>query len=276
MKWLVFSSHLKYSQFVFIRYKTVPPLRPAARILMSTQLGCFQKLLAAAVVDDGGQVDNGEEESQRHPVWAVVADIGGGTTDYALMQIHGFYYKVITTDGNKILGGRDIDIRLGEVMTRILQEKYPSLDLTSSVFQQKLRIECENAKIVLSKKEQYDLTVEYVDEDEHVDSLPLGYLLTRDEFEGYVGDILDDMVKPIDSLLSRAGGKLRETLGQGIKPENIEDLYLVGGTSHIPKLKKLLLRYGFYESIRDNPYWTSRKNNLELIEPSSINKVSLV
>ena len=29
-------------------------------------------------------------------------------------------------------------------------------------------------------------------------------------------------------------------------------------------------------SIRDDPYWTSRKNNLELIELSSINKVSLI
>ena len=29
-------------------------------------------------------------------------------------------------------------------------------------------------------------------------------------------------------------------------------------------------------SIRDDPYWTSRKNSLELIELSSINKVSLV
>ena len=29
-------------------------------------------------------------------------------------------------------------------------------------------------------------------------------------------------------------------------------------------------------SIRDDPYWTSRKNSLELIELSSINKASLV
>jgi hypothetical protein len=29
-------------------------------------------------------------------------------------------------------------------------------------------------------------------------------------------------------------------------------------------------------SIRDDPYWTSRANSLELIELSSINKVSLV
>ena len=29
-------------------------------------------------------------------------------------------------------------------------------------------------------------------------------------------------------------------------------------------------------ALRDDPYWTSRKNSLELIELSSINKVSLV
>ena len=29
-------------------------------------------------------------------------------------------------------------------------------------------------------------------------------------------------------------------------------------------------------SIRDDPYWNSRKNSLELIELSSINKVNLV
>ena len=187
------------------------------------------------------EIDNSEEEKQLHTIWAVVADIGGGTTDYALMQIQGSYYKVITTDGDKTLGGRDIDIRLTEVMTRILEEKYLGLDLTSSEFQQKLRIECENAKTVLSKKQQYSLTVEYEDQDERTENLPLEHLLTRAEFEEYVSGILDAMIKPLHSLLTRAGG----SIGKGIEAENIEDLYLVGGTSHIPKLKTLLLRYVF-------------------------------
>ena len=193
-------------------------------------------MLADANTDNDGEVD------KTNSVWAVVADIGGGTTDYALMQIQGSYYKVITTDGDKTLGGRDIDLRLTEAITHILQDKYLGLDLTSSVFQQKLRIECENAKIVLSEKQQYSLTVEYKDEDENGESMPLEYLLTRDEFEQYVSPILDAMVKPLDSLLLRAGGRIKEDLGQGIKRDNIEDLYLVGGTSHIPKLKELLLR----------------------------------
>ena len=196
-------------------------------------------------------MDNAEVEKERHTVWAVVADIGGGTTDYALMQIQGSYYKVITTDGDKTLGGRDLDIRLAEVMTHILQDKYLGLDLTNSVFQQQLRIECENAKIVLSEKQQYSLTMEYVDQDVNTENLPLEYLLTRVEFEEYVSGILESMVKPLDSLLERAGGSDRQTIGEGIKPENIEDLYLVGGTSHIPKLKEKLLRYGFHGECLD-------------------------
>lgn len=163
-------------------------------------------------------------------VWAVVADIGGGTTDYALMQVSlGISYKVITTDGNKTLGGRDIDIQLARKLTEVFQKNHPGLDLEKTTFQQKLRIECEKAKIVLSKREQYSLTVDYT-EDEQKDSLPLEYLLTRDAFESYISEILEAMVTPLTSLLARGR----------VNAGSIEDLYLVGGTSNIPKLKELL------------------------------------
>ena len=218
-------------------------------------------------------MDKPEVEKQQLTIWAVVADIGGGTTDYALMQIQGSYYKVITTDGDKTLGGRDIDIRLAEVMTHILQDDYPGLDLTNSTFQQKLRIECENAKKVLSEKEQYSLTVDYADQDEHQESIPLEHYLTRKKFEEYVSGILDSMVKPLDSLLKRAGGSVRDR-SVGIKPENIEELYLVGGTSQIPKLKKELLRY--LELTVTNTAIQYKKDSLVWIELSAINKVSLV
>lgn len=156
------------------------------------------------------------------------------------MQIQGSYYKVITTDGDKTLGGRDIDIRLTEVMTRILSDKYLGLDLTNKVFQQRLRIECEIAKIELSENEQYSITVDYVDPDENAEDIPLEHLLTREEFENHVSGILQAMVKPLDSLLLRA---------ERLDARNVEDLYLVGGTSHIPMLKRLLTRYVSSECI---------------------------
>lgn len=175
-----------------------------------------------------------ETKKEQGTVWVVVADIGGGTTDYALMQIDSRnYYKVIATDGNKNLGGRDIDIQLAKKLTEVIQNEHPSLDLETSKFQQKLRIECENAKIVLSENEKYSLTVEY-DDDRQGDTLPLEYLLKRGVFEDYISGILTEMVAPLDSLMTRSGG---------VSPDNIEELYLVGGTSNIPKLKRMLREY---------------------------------
>ena len=175
--------------------------------------------------------DSAEEERNHDTIWAVVADIGGGTTDYALMQILGSFYKVITTDGNKTLGGRDIDIALAKKITEIFEKKY-DLKLTNTAFQQKLRLECEIAKIVLSKEQQYSLTIEYT-EGENNEKSVFEHLLKRTEFEGYISDILNSMVKPLKSLLARGG----------TDESNVKHLYLVGGTSYIPKLKELLLRY---------------------------------
>ena len=173
-------------------------------------------------------------KKQQSTIWAVVADIGGGTTDYALMQIESSKnrYKVITTDGNKILGGRDIDIAVARKLTQILQNKHSELNMNSIEFQQQLRIECEHAKIALSVNDQYWMTVVYSDE-KH-EGLPLRHLLTRDAFEDYISEILKKMLAPLDSLLARA---------EGVNRNNIKELYLVGGTSNIPKLKEILQNY---------------------------------
>ena len=173
-------------------------------------------------------------KKQQSTIWAVVADIGGGTTDYALMQIESSKnrYKVITTDGNKILGGREIDIAVARKLTQILQNKHNELNMNSIEFQQQLRIECEHAKIALSMDDQYWMTVVYSDE-KH-ERLPLRHLLTRDAFEDYISEILKKMLAPLDSLLARA---------EGVNRKNIKELYLVGGTSNIPKLKEMLQKY---------------------------------
>ena len=161
---------------------------------------------------------------------SVVIDIGGGTSDFSILQIRGSYYKVITTGGNKTLGGRDIDIRLMEKMTEIFRKDNPSTEVnwTSPTFLQDLRIECEEAKIALSEKDSYDLMVIFNSASQG--DIVLEHKLTREMFENYTSDILNAMLAPLDPLLFRAGQSV----------ENIEDLYLVGGTVQIPKFQELL------------------------------------
>jgi hypothetical protein len=149
------------------------------------------------------------------------------------MQIRGSYYKVVTTDGNKTLGGSDIDKRLAQLMTDIFQKQNtdPAVDFGSPEFQQILRNECEKAKRMLSSKDNYTLEVS-VNVANQGDII-LTHFMERSDFQGYISDILHAMIKPLDSLLSR-GNTTRA---------HIVDLYLVGGVVQIPKLQKLLRKY---------------------------------
>ena len=189
---------------------------------------------AANFIDDmRGTIDEAKAPEPKNTTSSVVVDIGGGTSDFSYMQIRGSYYKVVTTDGNKTVGGRDIDIRLAEKMIEIFRKNITDrgVKLNSDEFRQNLRIECEKAKRALSDKDNYNLTIK-VNVANQGDRF-LNHYLTRQEFEGYIFDILTAMIKPLDSLLSR--GKTTR--------ENVEDLYLVGGTVHIPKLRQLLEEY---------------------------------
>ena len=186
---------------------------------------------AANFVDDmRGSEDIAERAEPIKTRLSVVIDIGGGTSDFSILQIRGSYYKVITTGGNKTLGGRDIDIRLMEKMTEIFRKDNPGSEVnwTSPTFLQDLRIECEEAKIALSEKDSYDLMVIFNSASQG--DIVLEHKLTREMFENYTSDILNAMLAPLDPLLFRAGQSV----------ENIEDLYLVGGTVQIPKFQELL------------------------------------
>jgi molecular chaperone DnaK (HSP70) len=191
---------------------------------------------AAATFIDGlrGTEDKAKPPEPKNTTASVVVDIGGGTSDFSFMQIlNGSYYKVVTTDGNKTLGGRDIDIRLAEKMAELFQKRVsdPGIDLNSPEFRQNLRIECEKAKTALSDRDNYTLRVNINVANQG--NITLEHVLTRHDFEDYISDILDAMIKPLGSLLSRAD----ETKG------NVEDLYLVGGTVQIPRLRQLLQEY---------------------------------
>jgi molecular chaperone DnaK (HSP70) len=189
---------------------------------------------AAAFEDDlRGTEDAAKLPEPTNTRASVVVDIGGGTSDFSFMEILGSYYKVVTTDGNKTLGGRDIDIRLATIMTDIFQKKLSGrgVNFESPEFQQNLRIECEKAKRKLSSMDNYTLEVKVNVASQ--ESVSLTHFLNRSDFESYISDILHAMIKPLDSLLSR-GSTTRA---------HIVDLYLVGGIVQIPKLQELLRQY---------------------------------
>jgi molecular chaperone DnaK len=153
-----------------------------------------------------------------------VYDLGGGTFDVSILKLHDGIFEVIATNGNTHLGGDDIDNLL---ITIALDDTLGDLGLDlrrNAEAVQAIRKAVIDAKIALSSQPSVKLDVE----------LPGGkrYLreITREQFEQLIQPVIDRTVGPCKQALKDAG----------LKPEQIDEVVLVGGSTRIPKVRTLV------------------------------------
>src|ERR1700731_4162263 len=158
-----------------------------------------------------------------------VYDLGGGTFDISILKLHDGIFEVIATNGDTHLGGDDIDNLL---ITIALDDTLGDLglDLRSKDLRrngeavQAIRKAVIEAKIALSSKASVKLDIE----------LPGGtrYLreIMAEQFEQLIQPIIDRTVGPCKQALKDAG----------LKPEQIDEVVLVGGSTRIPKVRRLV------------------------------------
>src|SRR6202167_4600881 len=153
-----------------------------------------------------------------------VYDLGGGTFDISILKLHDGIFEVIATNGDTHLGGDDIDNLLIDVALDDIAGDI-KLDLRrNGEAVQSIRKAVIEAKIELSEKQETRLDVE----------LPGGkrYLreVTREQFEQLIQPIIDRTVGPCKQALKDAG----------LKPEQIDEVVLVGGSTRIPRVRALV------------------------------------
>jgi molecular chaperone DnaK len=153
-----------------------------------------------------------------------VYDLGGGTFDVSILKLHDGIFEVVATNGDTHLGGDDIDNLL---ITIALDDTLGDLGLDlrrNGEAVQAIRKAVIEAKIALSSQPSVKLDVE----------LPGGkrYLreITREQFEQLIQPVIDRTIAPCKQALKDAG----------LKPEQIDEVVLVGGSTRIPKVRALV------------------------------------
>jgi molecular chaperone DnaK len=153
-----------------------------------------------------------------------VYDLGGGTFDVSILKLHDGIFEVIATNGDTHLGGDDIDNLL---ITIALDDIRGDLNLDmrrNAEAVQAIRKAVIEAKIALSSQDSVKLDIE----------LPGGNRyqreITREQYELLIQPILDRTVGPCKQALKDAG----------LKPEQIDEVVLVGGSTRIPKVRALV------------------------------------
>ena len=162
-----------------------------------------------------------------------VYDLGGGTFDISILRLHDGIFEVIATNGDTHLGGDDIDnllirIAIDDIRGDLGMDVSRNGEIVAGI-----RKAVIDAKIALSSEESTKLEIE----------LPGGKRyqreVTREQFE----QLIDPPDYPKSSILQRTIAPCKQALKDaGLKPEQIDEVVLVGGSTRIPKVRALVER----------------------------------
>jgi molecular chaperone DnaK len=158
-----------------------------------------------------------------------VYDFGGGTFDISILEIGEGVFEVRATNGDTHLGGDDFDQRLIDHVADEFK-KQEVIDLRKDPMAlQRLKEACEKAKIELSSVVQTDVNLPFITADANGPK-HLNLPITRATFESLVDDLIQRTLAPCKQALADAG----------LKPGDIDEVVLVGGSTRIPKVQELV------------------------------------
>ena len=161
-----------------------------------------------------------------------VFDLGGGTFDISILEFGGGVFEVLSTNGDTHLGGDDFD----QVIIDWLAEEFKAeegMDLkTDPMALQRLKEAAEKAKIELSSTTSTEINLPYITATA-TGPKHLVKTLTRAKFESLAHNLIQACLEPCKKAMSDAG----------LSTSEIDEVILVGGSSRIPAVQKLVEEY---------------------------------
>ena len=158
-----------------------------------------------------------------------VFDLGGGTFDISILEFGGGVFEVLSTNGDTHLGGDDFD----QVIIDWLVQEFKNdegADLKGDpMAMQRLKEAAEKAKIELSSSTSTEINLPYI---MPVGGVPKHWVktLTRAKFEQLAHNLIQACLEPCKKAMSDAG----------LSNSDIDEVILVGGSSRIPAVQKLV------------------------------------
>lgn len=154
----------------------------------------------------------------------LIYDLGGGTFDVTIAKVDGQSVSVITSAGDRHLGGKDFDLKIVELFDKKYQEEFNEPLINNGNHQTYLD-KAEEAKLNLSKKDRHKVKLKG-------SAGKLSCIITRDEYEEAISTYISKTELLIDSVLDEAN----------MGPDDINQIILAGGSTRIPLVSKSIFR----------------------------------
>jgi molecular chaperone DnaK len=159
----------------------------------------------------------------------LVFDLGGGTFDVSILEVGDGVFEVLSTSGDTRLGGDDFDEKIVRwLLDGFEREENCNIGQDSQALQ-RLMEAAEKAKIELSNLSQTEINLPFITATaggaKHIEKT-----LTCAKFENLCSDLFDRCRIPVENALKDAK----------LNPNQIDEVVLVGGSTRIPAIKKLV------------------------------------
>jgi heat shock protein 1/8 len=168
---------------------------------------------------------SGKSSKERN---VLIYDLGGGTFDVSLLNIQGGVFTVKATAGDTHLGGQDFDTNLLEHCRKEFKRKTSKELKDDARALRRLRTACERAKRTLSSGAQATIEI-----DSLFDGEDFSMVITRARFEDLNAKAFSGTLDPVETVLKDAG----------LEKSQVQEIVLVGGSTRIPKIQKLLSEF---------------------------------
>lgn len=166
----------------------------------------------------------------------LVFDFGGGTFDAALMHVDDGIMKVVDTEGDNHLGGKNIDsaivdqLFIPEIAKQCKIDGILDDELSKKLLQDALKRYAEQAKIALSSKSSWDLFLEDFGSDDDGEEIQVDLSISLEQYEKVCGSLFQKAVDICKQLLER----------NKLSGSDLSSIVLIGGPSFSQTLRRML------------------------------------
>lgn len=205
--------------------------REAAKLAGFNHIELLQEPVAASMA-------YGLDSDKKNGFW-LVFDFGGGTFDAALLKVEEGIMKVIDTEGDNYLGGKNLDFAIvDEIIIPYIQDNFVidsilADDTKKQILRNAMKKYAETTKIQLSFKDTHNILSDLGDipgEDDEGEEFELDITVTQADITKAVAPVFQKAIDVSLSLLKR----------NNLKGADLDSLILVGGPTFSPVLRKML------------------------------------
>jgi molecular chaperone DnaK len=204
--------------------------REAAKLAGFNHIELLQEPVAASMA-------YGLDSDKKDGFW-LVFDFGGGTFDAALLKVEEGIMKVMDTEGDIYLGGKNLDFAIvDEIIIPFIQENFEidsilDDDVKKQILRNAMKFYAEETKVALSFNETHNILSDLgeLGEDDEGEEIELDITVTQENITKVLSPVFQKAIDVSKKLLER----------NNLKGSSLDSLILVGGPTFSPVLRKML------------------------------------